>query len=65
LRETTKRIYEFGSFRLDTEERLLISNGESVPLTPKVFDTLVVLVQKSGHVVGKDELMSEVSRNPI
>src|SRR4029077_13851889 len=60
LRKTTKRIYEFGSFRLDIEERLLLSNGESVPLTPKVFDTLVVLVQKSGHVVGKDELMSEV-----
>ena len=60
MRKTTKRIYEFGTFRLDTEERLLLSNGESVPLTPKVFDTLVVLVQKSGHVVGKDELMSEV-----
>src|SRR6267378_5126297 len=60
LRKKTKRIYEFGTFRLDTEERLLLSNGETVPLTPKVFDTLVVLVQKSGHVVGKDELMSEV-----
>ena len=60
MRKTTKRIYEFGTFRLDTEERLLLSNGETVPLTPKVFDTLVVLVQKSGHVVGKDELMSEV-----
>ncbi|MEK6320813.1 MAG: winged helix-turn-helix domain-containing protein [Acidobacteriota bacterium] len=56
----TKRIYEFGTFRLDTAERLLLCNGETVPLTPKAFDTLVVLVQKSGHVVGKDELMNEV-----
>lgn len=60
MRKTTKGIYEFGTFRLDTEERLLLSNGKPVPLTPKAFDTLVVLVQKSGHVVGKDELMREV-----
>src|SRR5436309_3985890 len=56
----TRRIYEFGPFRLDIAERLLLRKGKAVPLTPKVFDTLVVLVQKSGHVVGKDELMSEV-----
>src|SRR5712692_4716749 len=56
----TKRIYEFGTFRLDTGERLLLRKGQAVPLTPKVFDTLVALVQKSGHVVGKDELMNEV-----
>jgi len=55
-----KRIYEFGAFRLDTGERLLLRDGEPVPLTPKVFDTLVVLLQKSGHMVGKDELMKEV-----
>ena len=58
--KSAKRIYEFGTFRLDTGERLLLRDGETVPLTPKVFDTLVVLVQKSGHVVGKDELMNEV-----
>src|SRR5712692_5253524 len=56
----TKHIYEFGGFRLDTSERVLLRNGISVPLTPKVFDTLAVLVQKSGHVVVKDELMNEV-----
>src|SRR5712692_8625208 len=56
----TKHIYEFGGFRLDTSERVLLRNGISVPLTPKVFDTLAVLVQKSGHVVVKDELMNQV-----
>lgn len=55
-----RRIYEFGPFRLDIAERLLLRNDSAVPLTPKVFDTLVVLVQKTGHVVGKDELMNEV-----
>jgi TolB-like protein/Tfp pilus assembly protein PilF len=56
----TSRIYEFGPFRLDIAERLLLRNGKAVALTPKVFETLAVLVQKSGHVVGKDELMNEV-----
>src|SRR5438128_4264517 len=56
----TKHAYEFGIFRLDTAERVLLRSGRVVPLTPKVFDTLALLVQKSGHVVGKDELMNEV-----
>lgn len=59
-RKPTKRVYEFETFRLDIGERLLLRKGQTVPLTPKVFDTLVALVQKSGHVVGKDELMNQV-----
>lgn len=53
-------IYEFGPFRLDPVERLLLHKGQPVTLTPKAFETLVVLVEQSGHVVGKDELMSAV-----
>jgi Tol biopolymer transport system component/DNA-binding winged helix-turn-helix (wHTH) protein len=53
-------IYEFGPFLLDLRERLLLKNGQTVPLTPKAFDTLLVLVQNSGHVLEKDELMKEV-----
>ncbi|HEV2706147.1 MAG TPA: winged helix-turn-helix domain-containing protein [Pyrinomonadaceae bacterium] len=49
--------YEFGVFRVDAQERLLYREGEVVPLTPKVFDTLLVLVQNSGHVLEKTELM--------
>ncbi|HXD29533.1 MAG TPA: winged helix-turn-helix domain-containing protein [Pyrinomonadaceae bacterium] len=55
-----KHFYEFGPFRLDPAERLLLREDSPVPLTPKAFDTLVVLVGKSGHLVGKDELMREV-----
>ena len=51
------RLYEFGPFRLDTAERRLLRDGEPVPLTPKAFETLVVLVERSGHLVEKDELM--------
>jgi TolB-like protein/Tfp pilus assembly protein PilF len=53
-------VYEFGPFRLNPPERLLLHESTSVPLTPKVFDTLVVLVRNSGHVVSKDELMREI-----
>jgi DNA-binding winged helix-turn-helix (wHTH) protein/TolB-like protein/Tfp pilus assembly protein PilF len=49
--------YEFGDFRVDVRERLLYRGGEVVPLSPKVFDTLLVLVEHAGHVLEKTELM--------
>jgi DNA-binding winged helix-turn-helix (wHTH) protein/TolB-like protein len=58
--DTEKRIYEFGPFRLDPTERLLTQNGVAVSLEPKVFQTLVVLVQNSRHLLTKDELMKEL-----
>src|SRR5256885_5915625 len=57
---SSKPIYEFGSFRLDPAEHLLLRAGKPVALTPKAFDTLVVLVEESGHLVRKDELMKRV-----
>ena len=55
-----QHLYEFGPYRLDTAERLLLRNEEPVPLTPKAFDTLLALVERSGHLVEKDELMKVV-----
>jgi TolB-like protein/tetratricopeptide (TPR) repeat protein len=55
-----KYFYEFGPFRIDPAERLLLREGKSVPLTPKAFETLLALVQNSGHVLTKDKLMREV-----
>jgi DNA-binding winged helix-turn-helix (wHTH) protein/TolB-like protein/Tfp pilus assembly protein PilF len=52
--------YTFKSFRLDLAERLLLNNSKPVPLTPKAFDVLVFLVEHSGHLVEKDELMQTV-----
>jgi len=54
------RFYEFGSFRIDTRERLLFRNGELIPLPPKVYDTLLALVENSGHTIAKEELMKTV-----
>jgi DNA-binding winged helix-turn-helix (wHTH) protein/tetratricopeptide (TPR) repeat protein len=58
-RRSTHR-YEFDSFYLDPGERLLLRDGQPIPLTPKVLDTLVVLVENAGHLVLKDELMNAV-----
>jgi DNA-binding winged helix-turn-helix (wHTH) protein/tetratricopeptide (TPR) repeat protein len=55
-----KDIYEFGPFRVDPSQRLLFRNNQTVPLQPKAFDTLLVLVQNSGRVVLKEELMKTV-----
>lgn len=56
-----RHIYEFGDFRLDASRRLLTGrDGRVVPLTPKPFDTLLYLVQHSGTVLDKDELMGAV-----
>jgi TolB-like protein/DNA-binding winged helix-turn-helix (wHTH) protein len=52
--------YEFASFRLEAAERLLLRQGEPVELSPKAFDTLLVLVRNSGRLVPKEELMRRV-----
>jgi pimeloyl-ACP methyl ester carboxylesterase/DNA-binding winged helix-turn-helix (wHTH) protein/class 3 adenylate cyclase len=56
----SKLFYGFGPFRIDTVERTLLCRDRPVPLTPKVFDTLLFLVENSGHVLGKNELMQMV-----
>src|SRR5687767_8307178 len=56
----TKRLYVFGVFRIDVTERVLLGEKGPVPLTPKAFDLLLFLVQNSGHVLDKEELMKQV-----
>ena len=58
--QSTTELYEFGPFRAEAIERVLTKGQQVVPLTPKAFDTLVVLLRNSGHVVEKDELLKEV-----
>src|SRR5258708_24832946 len=60
MTKETKHIYQFGPFRMDSVERTLVRDRESIPLTLKAFDILLVLVQNSGHVMQKDELMNAV-----
>src|SRR5262245_59529929 len=55
-----EQIYEFGPYRLDAAERLLMRDGAVVPLQPKVFDLLLTLVERHGRLLEKDELMRVV-----
>src|SRR5438552_478221 len=55
-----KKLYSFGPFELDIVEQVLRRDGQPLPLKPKVFDLLVVLVENRGRVVCKDELMKQV-----
>ncbi|HJQ69577.1 MAG TPA: winged helix-turn-helix domain-containing protein [Blastocatellia bacterium] len=56
----SNHLYEFGPYRLDPAERLLLRDGQAVQLTAKAFDTLLVLVENSGRVVKKDFLLEQV-----
>ncbi len=62
--EVQKR-YEFGPFRLDPTEHTLLRGDQVVALTPKAFETLALLVQKSGHLVRKDELIESVWHDTV
>jgi TolB-like protein/DNA-binding winged helix-turn-helix (wHTH) protein/Tfp pilus assembly protein PilF len=55
-----KHIYEFGPYRLIPSERQLLRENQPVPLTSKTFDLLVVLVENSGHLIGKEELLQRI-----
>jgi DNA-binding winged helix-turn-helix (wHTH) protein/tetratricopeptide (TPR) repeat protein len=55
-----KHLYEFGPFRVDPDRRLLLRDLHPVPLQPKAFDTLLVLIRNSETVVLKDDLMKSV-----
>ena len=52
--------YHFGEFTLDTGRGCVLKAGSEVKLRPKVFETLKYLVEHSGRLVGKKELMQAV-----
>ena len=60
MRQPPTHCYEFGPFRLEATERRLLRDGEPVPLTAKVFDILLILVQNHGHLLEKNDLMQAV-----
>ncbi len=56
----TKHVYEFENFRFDVLKKVLDRDGVQVSVTPKVFETLQVLIEKAGQLIEKDELMQKV-----
>ena len=57
---SARTFYEFGHFRIDAVERLLLCQGKPVHLTQKVFDLLLLLVENQGHIVEKNRLLKEI-----
>jgi DNA-binding winged helix-turn-helix (wHTH) protein/tetratricopeptide (TPR) repeat protein len=58
--QTGDEVYEFGPFRVEAARERLLKNGESIPLTPKNFQILLVLLRHGNEVVTKDDLMKAV-----
>jgi len=56
----SNHFYNFREFKLDVGETVLLKNGEQVPITPKAFRLLCVLVEHKGSVVQKDQLLAEI-----
>jgi TolB-like protein/DNA-binding winged helix-turn-helix (wHTH) protein/Tfp pilus assembly protein PilF len=60
MSKQVKNIYEFGPFCLDPSEHTLLRDGRPIPIRPKMFDILLVLIENHGHLVDKEQLMSTV-----
>jgi TolB-like protein/DNA-binding winged helix-turn-helix (wHTH) protein/Tfp pilus assembly protein PilF len=58
--QQSQRSYEFGPYRLNPAQQLLVMGTRKIPLTPKAFHTLLVLVENQGRVVSKEELLEKV-----
>src|SRR6266699_2453605 len=55
--------YRFGEFTVDTGQKVLLREDKPLPLPPKLFDTLLILVENSGRIVQKEELMTRLWPN--
>jgi TolB-like protein/DNA-binding winged helix-turn-helix (wHTH) protein/Flp pilus assembly protein TadD len=60
MQQQAKQIYEFGPFHLDTTSRILLKENVEVPLRPKVFETLLALVEANGQLVTKEALLQRL-----
>ena len=55
-----RQFYSFGDFTVDSDQKVLLRQGKPLPLTPKVFDTLLILVENRGRIVEKEVLMNRL-----
>jgi len=60
MTKDVRHFYEFGPFRVDVVNRLLLRDGEPLPVTPKAVETLLALIDKSGEVLSREDLMQSV-----
>ena len=58
--QPTRHFYEFGRFRVDATEKVLLRDGVPISITPKAFETLLTLVESTGRILEKDDLLKKV-----
>jgi TolB-like protein/DNA-binding winged helix-turn-helix (wHTH) protein/Flp pilus assembly protein TadD len=63
MSQAAKHLYEFGPFRIDPSEGLLLRDGQPIPLAPKAFEALLLLLESSGHLIDKEVLMQKLWPN--
>lgn len=56
----SSHFHRFGIFTVDTDQKVLLRDGIPVPLAPKVFETLLILIEDGGRIVAKEVLMNRL-----
>src|SRR5258708_17972196 len=65
MEERNSGIYRFGPFRLDTKRRALLRGDVAAPVPSNAYEVLVLLVQNSGRVLERNEILNSVWRGTI
>src|SRR4030095_10684756 len=52
--------YEFETHRFDVAQRVLTRSGQSIPLTPKATEVLLMLLHNAGQLVDKELLINQI-----
>src|SRR5215813_102405 len=60
MSQGVKQFYRFGEFTVDVDQKVLLFKDKPRSLAPKVFDTLLILVENNGRIVNKEELMNRL-----
>ncbi len=60
MNNLTGKFYAFGKFQVDSEERILFDGTDTIALSPKVFDTLLLFLENAGHALGKEEMLEKI-----
>lgn len=60
MKDDNPRYYEFGEFRLDTRQRILLKDENSITLSAKMFDLLFFLVQNEGKILEHNDLLDKI-----
>src|SRR5579863_819918 len=63
IEQNKNALLEFGPFQADPQAGLLLRDGEVIPLPPKAFEVLLVLLRNQGRGISRDELTSAVWPN--